>query len=503
MSESSRGPAAWMDLGQAARRGLFGKNGFLLGDWKPSMLLPVRYKGHSNLITIGPPRSRKGSGVLIPNALQHPFIFVTDFNGEISAVSIKVWREKGYRVIIINPWKMHVGEPWFLPSHSLNVLDGLDPESKTLGSDANLLAGLMITRTGQEHESFFNDAGQSGIKALLMFIAVTERGDGDRHLVKLRRLITGSSDDWKKLIRRMQDCKGDEFIRNKGNEWSRELEVKDNRQFNSVQATMATATAWIDDEVMRETLQHSDVNLGDLRGVEGSAGTVVAVVVPLKYRQTHAAFVRLVISSALQEMEKFPLAKGRVLFMIDEMASLGRVDTIVDALETHPKYKASIHCIFQSIGQIHEIYGPKGADRIMGACDVLQCLGARDLETSGYFSKMAGTTTSMGEDGREFPRPLVFPEEVRQLKGNEQITFIGSGMPIRMGIRPYWERPEFIGKFYPNPFHRDLPGPSIAWLFEALLGAATRVASWVVGPSKPVAVFYAAVVMWGVWQWMT
>ena len=111
----------------------------------------------------------KGIGMLIPNALRWPFTFLFDPGGEISAVCMKEWRRKSYRVHCINPWEKHG-----LPSHAFNPLDVIDPKSRTFASDADWLADMLIVRTGKESDPFFNDSCQGWAKGFIMLLISTE-----------------------------------------------------------------------------------------------------------------------------------------------------------------------------------------------------------------------------------------------------------------------------------------------------------------------------------------
>ena len=168
------GSAEWLQPWVASRKGMFKKDGLLLGDW--AGLLPVYYRGSGHALTVAPTGSGKGISAIIPNLLQHPWIFLIDPGGENTAIAAKAWRAKGYAFSCLNPWGMHRNQPWSLPSDSINPLNILDPSSMTFSSDAELLADMIITRTGAENSSsaFFKEEARSGIRAFLMHIVTTE-----------------------------------------------------------------------------------------------------------------------------------------------------------------------------------------------------------------------------------------------------------------------------------------------------------------------------------------
>jgi len=52
--------------------------------------------------------------------------------------------------------------------------------------------------------------------------------------------------------------------------------------------------------------------------------------------------------------------RGRVLFVLDEAARLGRLKTMETARDIGRKYGVSLHLLFQSVGQMAEAWGREG-----------------------------------------------------------------------------------------------------------------------------------------------
>jgi type IV secretion system protein VirD4 len=498
-SVTTHGSAGWLPLGKAVPRNFLHPSGFLLGDWKRGLICPVYYPGSSNILTVAPPRSGKGSMSLIPNALRLDHLFINDVGGEISAVCIKRWREQGYDLFCLNPWNMHAGEPWLLPAHGVNPLQLNDPKSRTFASDCQKLASMLITRTGHEHEPHWIDKGENGDKCLMMYVRKHEPPE-KQNLVSVRRHITGTPAQWETLIKNMQ-ASDEEAIRNQGNEWSRMNAQKENREWSSILSVMERSTAWIEDEVIRDCLQSHDV---DFDALKRGKGAVISVIVPLEYAKTHAAFSRIMIGCGLLVMSRRPLAKKRVFMMLDEYGALGHVKMVDEALVTMGKYRLSIQLVVHMLEQL-KIPG-KGWAEIEGACEVRQYLAAWDNETAEHVSRQSGTATveTQTVTGNRVTknytdRRLITPEEVQQLHYEKQIVFVGNARPMLLRARPYWERPLLRGTYHPNPFFGESnPGKKIYWPVELIAGAATRVASWFMGPTKTVIALAALLVMAGV-----
>lgn len=194
-SPTTFGSAGWLKAWVASGKNMFRKGGLLLGDW--TGLLPVYYRGSGHALTVAPTGWGKGTTTIIPNLLRHDLIFLLDPGGENTAVASKSWRDKGYAFYCLNPWGMFQGEPWSLPSHSLNPLEQLDPASESFSSNAELLADMIVVRSGSETGSaaYFKEEAASGIRAFLMHI-MTAEPKARQNLLTLREYISADAEAW-------------------------------------------------------------------------------------------------------------------------------------------------------------------------------------------------------------------------------------------------------------------------------------------------------------------
>lgn len=479
------GSADWLRAWVASGKGMFRKGGLLLGDW--AGLSPVHYHGSGHALTVAPTGAGKGVNAIIPNLLQHEWIFLLDPGGENAAIASRAWRARGYSFYCLNPWAMHGGEPWSLPSHSLNPLSILDPASETFSSDAELIAHMIVTRSGSENGSsaFFKDEAVSGIRAFLMHI-MTAEPEERRNLLTLRQYISREADDWQKLLADMKANKA------AGGLIAREAAAHERREgqspeeFSAVMSTMKQDTNFIEDPVMQRALACSDTDLSDLKGFKDGKklpGCAVAVVIPLQYMGTHAAYARLIIGCALWALQRAPLAEGRVLFALDEFPALGRMDKITQGLAQLRKYRVWLWPIIQNIGQLKQIYGQNWQTFVSNA-GVKQFIGAGDLETAQYISDLCGEgTIVVPKRNIEMARRLATPQEIMTMSADLQIVIADNLRPMLLMKRAYWLRPQLRGSFHQNPYYPATPNLDYRTLFWAMQGAGLRFAAWLMQPS--------------------
>lgn len=485
------GSADWLRAWVASRKGMFKKGGVVLGDWIG--LLPVHYRGAGHLLTVAPTGSGKGTAAIIPNLLQHPWIFLIDPGGENTAVAASAWRAKGYAFQCLNPWKMHTAAPWSLPSHSINPLSILDPQSETFASDAELLADMIVTRTGAENGSstYFKEEAKSGIRAFLMHIVTTEPQDR-RTLLTLRKYITGDSRQWDKLISAMKENQaGGGLISREATQHERR-EAQAAEEFSAILSTMKQDTNFIEDPVMQRALAKSTATLSELKGFRNGKpipGCVVSIVIPLEYLDTHAAYARLVVGCALWTMQKKPLSRGRVLFVMDEFPALKRMDRIAGGLATLRKYRVWLWPIIQNLGQLKQLYG-QNWQTFMSNAGLKQFIGAGDIETAQYISDLCGegtievtTRTRKDRSVSPAPRRLATIEEVMHVSSQMQIVFADNLKPMLLRKTAYWQRPSLRGRFNRNPYQAGTPDLDRRTPLWTVQGLGLRFCAWIAGPS--------------------
>jgi type IV secretion system protein VirD4 len=80
-----------------------------------------------------------------------------------------------------------------------------------------------------------------------------------------------------------------------------------------------------------------------------------------------------------------------ILFMLDEFARIGKLETILHGLATLRSKKITICILTQSLAQLDAIYGREQRQIIADNCSYKAILRATDAETQEYFSKLVGT----------------------------------------------------------------------------------------------------------------
>jgi type IV secretion system protein VirD4 len=241
------------------------------------------------------------------------------------------------------------------------------------------------------------------------------------------------------------------------NKWKRRSTAKTNSAFLSV-------------DPIRKSLSRSDFSFAELRN---DPITTVYVVIPGEYAQSLYAYNRLIMESAMRELMHKPSGRP-VLFIIDEMPLLQRMEILETITAMGAGLNIRTWCLAQDIHQLKRLY-PESYQSFLANAGAQQWFAPREEETAEYLSKRCGQRTVMVKNTstREItvkeaqggftglshsyspqPRALYLPQEIMAMRGDRQLLFLdGVENVVVAGRRPYWDIPEFKGRYDPNPYH--------------------------------------------------
>jgi type IV secretion system protein VirD4 len=488
------GSAQWQTIWKPFRRGLLEERGLRVGEWTGQLGV---YYDATHAITFGHSGSGKGVSAILPNLLSYPWFFVLDPGGENTAVAVKHWRKRGYAFACINVFGMHGEAPWSLPAHGFNPLDFLDVKSGTFAADALVFAEMLTPRTGNENgnSAYFKDTSETAKQAFIVHVMTTEP-KARQNIATLYEYVNRDANGWKALLTAMRDNPAaGGLVRDMAHRLGR-IAKESPGEFSAIRSTIQQDLAFLADPLVREKFSRSDVDFSVIKGHKaGQSGGIISVILPLEYMESHAAIPRLALACAILEMQRKPLAREKVVFLIDEAATLGKVKRFPGWLATLRKYRVVLWSIWQNIGQLSDLYG-KGWQTLVANCAMVQILGVSDLETAEHTEKLLGkctipiaTTNSRGERSvSQTARPLLMQDELRRLEEDRQIVFIGNLQPMKLKKTAYWQRPDLAGRYHRNPyFDDDAPGVSGADDMAATWGGIYRLLVLLMAPHPIVA----------------
>jgi type IV secretion system protein VirD4 len=485
--------AEWMNQQKMNELGLFESQGLLLGKLNnqsqtglknifsnqralpPSNLISFNQNleyCEGNLLTVAPPGAGKGIGVVIPNLLTYPgSVIVIDPKGENYAVTALARRRMGQQVFCLDPFDEI---PEKKNQAKLNPLDLLAPDSDDLIDDARTLADSLILRPKSEqgNDKYFNDEAVTLLTGFILYV-VCESPEESRHLGEVRKLLTSPPDELAFHLNMMESSPYAHGIIARTASGFKQLAEN---TASSVLSTVKSNTGFLDSPKVVKSLSKSNF---DIRDIKRTSDVSLYLVLPTDKLSSYSRLLRLWISTAIRAITTVKgKPKHRVLFLLDEMAQLGRMDSLREAVSIVRGYGVTLWIILQDLSQIKALYPNDEWQPFVSSSTVQQYFGVADLDTAKYVSeklgkreiKVTGISQGTGEthgwDGNRSTnrginittqvKDLLSQDEVMRMDKTDQIIFIQGQNPILCQKVKYYQEPEFEGMFSSNPQHESV-----------------------------------------------
>ncbi len=416
---------------------------------------PLSWKTDKHVLVIASSGSGKGTDLIIPNLLSYDgSVFVLDPKGENARATMR------YRASIKHPDKglasVHCLDPWGLTGgKKKNGFDPklvrsrfnplgrlcLDENAGDVATESAALASALVLPASGDGNRYFPDSARQLIEGLIAYVVTDPEKRQLADLLMVRSLLTG---DLRATLEAMkQTQKGPDTIRSNA---SRMLILGDNKEFGAIVSTAMTETSFLDNPLLQDSLAAIPENQLDFSGWRGEAPMSVYVCLPAPYFQTFNRWLRLIVTAALDEMMRHqrPPAKP-VMFMLDELATLGRLDQVENAIGLARGYGIQMWSIFQDVGQIKGTYGARWSS-FVGNAGLRMFFGTQDYETGQLVSDMIGDETveirrsngNGGVDLQHHGRRLLMPDEVMRMRPDNMVAFIAGERPVVVRRVPYW-----------------------------------------------------------------
>ncbi len=424
------GGARFARGGDVFRANMHAKNGLILG-WHGTTLL--RNDDARHPLVIGPTRSGKGRGFVIPNLLAWEGSTITvDIKQENFQETAAARRAAGDEVFMFAP-----GSP---RSHCYNPLEFVRDGPSRI-TDLTNVAHFLIPDP-KHGESIWSQKARDLFVGVLGYVLESNQiPDADRTVRTALRILSTGRDVGALLtaIVKAEVSELSSFVVGRFNQII--AEPGDTR--GSVLANLTTALAPWDNPLIAAVTARSDFDIRELRRKRMSIYIGPAPSDLTSYR----SLIRLLVQQIYDSMTREMPAKGdhHVLVMLDEFRQLQRMDAIVEQIPLSAGYGFRMAAILQNISQLDEIYGRAARESIVANCALKLFVGVDDLATANYVSDQLGqktvtaTTTNLRGGGwfRDSSTsksltgvPLLRPDEVIRLPRKSSILMIANEFPI-------------------------------------------------------------------------
>lgn len=424
------GDAAFQDMASLRRGKWFRKQGHIFGRIGRSIL---RTRDDRHHLIIGPTRSGKGAGYVIPNALMHEgSMIVTDLKGEVFKATAGYRRQNGSQVFLFAPGSE--------TTNRYNPLDFVRSERGNRTTDIQNIASILVPENTQSENSVWQATAQQVLAGVISYITESPFYKDRRNLGEVNSFFS-SGVDLQALMK---------YIKEKEPYLSK-FTVE---SFNSYIALSerAAASALLDiQKAMRPFKNERIVAATNVTDMDLRAMKRRPISIYLAPNITDITLLRPLLTLFVQQvmdiltLEHDPNSLP-VYFLLDEFRQLKRMDEIMTKLPYVAGYNIKLAFIIQDLKNLDEIYGETSRHSLLGNCGYQLVLGANDQATAEYASRALGKRTiryqsesrtiellglprrTKVEQIRE--RDLMMPQEVRQMPENRMILLIEGQRPI-------------------------------------------------------------------------
>ncbi len=374
-------------------------------------------------------------------------VVVTDPKGELAAVTAAHRKDRfGQRVVVLNPWGLHG-----LPQDRINPLENLialagDPMLQRGLTDEIKTIALQILPEPEDTRNFYFREGSRGIiRPVGLFQALH---DPKRcTLPEIWRIIANPN----RLARTVDAMCRSEALGGLLAEMGDNLacQMEDNPdQFADFRAGAVQALdIYQPSGYLADAVSGSDIELDTLK----SGNVSLYLAFPPERIASHGAALGLIVNQAIAAVARSQ-DRGEVLFMLDEFANLGKLAGLAENLTALPGLGVRVWVIVQELAELTRIYGPHTAKTVLSQAEVQQFFAVQDIELSKTLSQALGQKTvktrtynlgrfdsdEVGESLSEIGRPLMAPEEIRQMSEDAQLLLVSRLPPLKAQRVKFW-----------------------------------------------------------------
>lgn len=440
----------------------------------------LRHKGPEHMMVFAPTRSGKGVGIVIPTLLSwDESVLVHDIKGENWQLSSGFRSRMGQRCIKFDPTAPDSAR--FNPLAEIRI--GTEFETR----DVQNIATMIVDPDGKGLNDHWAKTGFDLLTGVILHVLYVEE---DKSLARVQSLLSApppanlkDEDKKKSGIQLVM-----EMVRDTNHFGNRPHPVvqqsaqsflnKASAESSGVLSTALSFLSLYKDDVVAANTRVSDFSITSLMEQK----TSLYLVVPPSDKDRLKPLTRLIVNQVTRRLtegmdfnadgsgkSRYP---HRLLLVLDEFPSLGKLDIFQEALAFIAGYGLKALLIVQDLSQLYAAYGKD--ESILSNCHIRIAFAPNKIETAELVSKMTGKATVMHTQ-RQYSgnrlavvlqhvntneqivgRSLLETDEAMRLPADDEIVFMAGHAPIYCQKIKYYADPGFAKRitFQPPPTGR-------------------------------------------------
>lgn len=431
----------------------------------------LTHGGPEHVICFAPTRSGKGVGTVVPTLLSWSgSVLVYDIKKELWTLTAG-WRRKFSRC-----WRFEPTAPDSVRFNPLLEVRKGDNEVR----DVQNVADILVDPDGSEKKDHWKTSAHALLVGTILHVLYAGK---NKTLTGVARLL---SDPERPLFETLNQMLVTHHLPSGPHpliaQCAREMLDKSENELAGIVSTAKTCVNLYNDPLIARNTETSDFRIVDL--MQAADPVSLYLVVPPSDLDRTRPLVRLLLNQIgrrLTERMEFgdkPAYRHRLLMLLDEFPSLGKLTFLETQLAFLAGYGIKAFLVAQSLNQLEAAYGQHHA--ILDNCHVRLTYTALDDRTAKRISDLLGQQThvkrqrsfsggrsifrNVSESEQEHARPLLTPDEILRLPYEDALLLVGGAAPYRAKKVMYFLDPRFRGRAkLPPP---DSPRRQRAELFE-------------------------------------
>ncbi len=438
----------------------------------------LRHNGPEHVLTYAPTRSGKGVGLVIPTLLSWPqSSVITDLKGELWALTAG-WRQQHAKnkVLRFEPASRDGSVCW-------NPLDEVRIGTEYEVGDVQNLATLIVDPDGKGMGSHWQKTSYALLVGVIIHALYKAKNEGlPASLPAVDAMLADPNRDIGELWMEMATY-GHVNGQNHPAVGSAARDMMDRaeEESGSVLSTAKSYLALYRDPVVARNVSKSEFRIKDLMNHDDPVSLYIMTQPndKARLRPLVRVLMNMIIRLLVDEMSfdkgrSVVHYKHRLLIMLDEFPSLGKLEILQESLAFVAGYGIKCYLVCQDLNQLKSRdigYGPD--ESITSNCHVQNAYPPNRIETAEHLSRLTGQTTvvkeqittsgrrtaaMMGQVSRtiqEVQRPLLTPDECLRMPGpiknadgdieeGGDMVIYAAGYPAVYGKQPlYFKDPVF------------------------------------------------------------
>lgn len=465
------GDAAFQDLATLRQRKWLRNEGLIVGRLGRHVL---RRQDDRHHLVVGPTRSGKGVGYVIPNALTHKgSMIVTDLKGEIYKHTAGYRKATGHHVYLFSPGSAR--------THRWNPLDSVRADRGNRTIDIQNIASILIPETVGSDNAVWQGAAQQVIAGIISYVLESRHYKGRRTLGEVSGILNAGV-DLQALMKLVVETEGD-LSRFTTDSFNAYISLNERAARSALLDIQKAMQPFRNERVIAAT-SVTEIDLASMHRKPVTVYLAPNITDVTILRPLLTLFVQQVMDLLTRQHNPRALP---VYFLLDEFRQLKRMDEIMNKLPYVAGYNIRMAFIIQDLKNLDEIYGETARHSLLGNCGLQLILGANDQATADYASRALGKRTIryysqsrtlelMGlprrtkvEQIRE--RDLMMPQEIRQMPEDRMIILVEGQKPILAQKLKYFDAEPFRGAAAYSIEHQP-DVPDVAFLLPRPVPAA-------------------------------